>query len=226
MAVCTRAGASCRNELAHFCLSQRQHVGAELVEIDAEVSKNQRRHPWGLLDDPKQEMLGPHDVVGEGVALLTGERQHLPGPSGEGGGDQLSGTVRIARTADLRPHLAGHDAVLGQHRRGDLVVAQQQPEEDVLGPREVVAEACGLPAGNIENPEAFRTQLFQHNCDATRGARRFRVSTCRVDGTSPGATNVSQAMGSLIKKRRKRMRKKKHKKMLKATRWQRRAAGK
>jgi len=29
-----------------------------------------------------------------------------------------------------------------------------------------------------------------------------------------------------IKKRRKRMRKKKHKKMLKATRWQRRAAGK
>jgi hypothetical protein len=30
-------------------------------------------------------------------------------------------------------------------------------------------------------------------------------------------------MGSLIKKRRKRMRKKKHKKMLKATRWRRRA---
>jgi len=33
-------------------------------------------------------------------------------------------------------------------------------------------------------------------------------------------------MGSLIKKRRKRMRKKKHRKMLKATRFQRRAAGK
>ncbi len=31
------------------------------------------------------------------------------------------------------------------------------------------------------------------------------------------------AMGSLIKKRRKRMRKKKHKKRLQATRWQRRA---
>ena len=38
--------------------------------------------------------------------------------------------------------------------------------------------------------------------------------------------NLRPAMGSLIKKRRKRMRKKKHKKMLKATRWQRRAAGK
>lgn len=33
-------------------------------------------------------------------------------------------------------------------------------------------------------------------------------------------------MGSLIKKRRKRMRKKKHKKMLKRTRFQRRAKGK
>jgi Mitochondrial mRNA-processing protein COX24, C-terminal len=37
---------------------------------------------------------------------------------------------------------------------------------------------------------------------------------------------VSVLMGSLIKKRRKRMRKKKHKKMLKRTRFQRRAKGK
>lgn len=42
----------------------------------------------------------------------------------------------------------------------------------------------------------------------------------------PWSTRVPVDMGSLIKKRRKRMRKKKHKKMLKATRWQRRAAGK
>jgi hypothetical protein len=37
------------------------------------------------------------------------------------------------------------------------------------------------------------------------------------------AATLTVLMGSLIKKRRKRMRKKKHKKMLKATRWQRRA---
>ena len=43
----------------------------------------------------------------------------------------------------------------------------------------------------------------------------------------PRATaKVPPAMGSLIKKRRKRMRTKKHKKMLKRTRFQRRAAGK
>ncbi len=38
-----------------------------------------------------------------------------------------------------------------------------------------------------------------------------------------GTASLPHDMGSLIKKRRKRMRKKKHKKMLKATRWQRRA---
>jgi hypothetical protein len=43
---------------------------------------------------------------------------------------------------------------------------------------------------------------------------------------TPWSARVPGEMGSLIKKRRKRMRKKKHKKMLKATRWQRRAAGK
>jgi len=37
------------------------------------------------------------------------------------------------------------------------------------------------------------------------------------------ADSFVRSMGSLIKKRRKRMRKKKHKKMLKRTRWQRRA---
>ena len=40
-------------------------------------------------------------------------------------------------------------------------------------------------------------------------------------GNSLRADSVSRAMGSLIKKRRKRMRKKKHKKMLRRTRHQR-----
>lgn len=44
-----------------------------------------------------------------------------------------------------------------------------------------------------------------------------------VPGPSALAATLRVDMGSLIKKRRKRMRKKKHKKMLKATRWQRRA---
>jgi hypothetical protein len=46
-------------------------------------------------------------------------------------------------------------------------------------------------------------------------AQRFGADAVTAYGGRP--------VGSLIKKRRKRMRKKKHKKMLKATRWQRRA---
>src|SRR3954451_21379281 len=63
--------------------------------------------------------------------------------------------------------------------------------------------------------------------------RRFADDCTQVHQTGTGIavlvssqgrgqpTTVDAAMGSLIKKRRKRMRKKKHKKMLKATRWQR-----
>ena len=50
----------------------------------------------------------------------------------------------------------------------------------------------------------------------TEGAASWRWGGCLP-------VRFTTAMGSLIKKRRKRMRKKKHKKMLKATRWQRRA---
>ena len=45
----------------------------------------------------------------------------------------------------------------------------------------------------------------------------------QISGNRPSPATLRLGMGSLIKKRRKRMRKKKHKKMLKATRWQRRA---
>ena len=55
--------------------------------------------------------------------------------------------------------------------------------------------------------------------DRTGGSAALGAKGC-------APTNLRSDMGSLIKKRRKRMRKKKHKKMLKATRWQRRAAGK
>jgi len=52
------------------------------------------------------------------------------------------------------------------------------------------------------------------------------VRTALVSHPRAGPDRFRPVMGSLIKKRRKRMRKKKHKKMLKRTRFQRRAAGK
>jgi hypothetical protein len=60
------------------------------------------------------------------------------------------------------------------------------------------------------------------------GERRALFGMSDMDRSGPIWASVASrlgfpAVGSLIKKRRKRMRKKKHKKMLKATRWQRRA---
>ena len=53
--------------------------------------------------------------------------------------------------------------------------------------------------------------------------RHHLPAPCPPGDRHAGPLACRIAMGSLIKKRRKRMRKKKHKKMLKATRWQRRA---
>ena len=52
---------------------------------------------------------------------------------------------------------------------------------------------------------------------------RRPVGTKRLKRTTPVLAFLQRTAGLSIKKRRKRMRKKKHKKMLKATRWQRRA---
>jgi hypothetical protein len=54
-------------------------------------------------------------------------------------------------------------------------------------------------------------------CIAASGMIRGRISTRRIKHA------LGVGLGSVIKKRRKKMRKHKHKKMLKKTRWQRRA---
>ena len=60
-----------------------------------------------------------------------------------------------------------------------------------------------------------------------RWANFFRVDPSgSIRSCSKPPRRVEDLMGSLVKKRRKRMRKKKHRKMLKRTRFQRRAAGK
>jgi len=60
--------------------------------------------------------------------------------------------------------------------------------------------------------------MWRHHPRAV-GSGPFRIG-------DPSMAIVANAMGSLIKKRRKRMRKKKHRKLLRRTRHQRRARGK
>ncbi len=77
---------------------------------------------------------------------------------------------------------------------------------------------CRLPPPD-DSESRHKPDLGDADCPAPFGQARLpAVNADRI----PSAI-VCEAMGSLIKKRRKRMRKKKHKKMLKRTRWQRRA---
>ena len=91
-----------------------------------------------------------------------------------------------------------------------------------------------VPATVLRDRGAEPGRLAEGSTLDRRSRRKANpISGClgshRPDEPGPGddgpfsAANAGVAMGSLIKKRRKRMRKKKHKKMLKATRWQRRA---
>jgi len=78
-------------------------------------------------------------------------------------------------------------------------------------------------------------EVHRHLCPARRHGQLHLVEPHDLEAhgcllvpaatwqSAPRTASLPHDMGSLIKKRRKRMRKKKHKKMLKATRWQRRA---
>ena len=76
---------------------------------------------------------------------------------------------------------------------------------------------CGSGVLLDLEPPAAGLRSRRHRRAARRPAVRFGLRRRRL-----GLQWIA-LMGSLIKKRRKRMRKKKHKKMLKRTRWQRRA---
>jgi hypothetical protein len=96
----------------------------------------------------------------------------------------------------------------------------------VLTPRDRSNPAKG---GSPANRGVYRPGMTPHNhrvgvpSSFSAPSRRRESSGL---GRNPGAIYRQGAMGSLIKKRRKRMRKKKHKKLLRRTRHQRRARGK
>ena len=81
------------------------------------------------------------------------------------------------------------------------------------------------PSGKVAFNGWRRQQQTHRSVAALHGTQSRGTRPVVSTGVAPAA-RLPDAMGSLIKKRRKRMRKKKHKKMLKRTRFQRRAAGK
>ncbi len=70
-------------------------------------------------------------------------------------------------------------------------------------------------------PPHDQPKRVRHRGHAREGRQAKLLESASADGSTGGAVTLPPVMGSLIKKRRKRMRKKKHRKMLKRTRAQR-----
>ena len=56
---------------------------AHLVQVDAEIGEDLRRHALALTDEPEQQVLGTDVVVVEALRLLLGKLQHLAGALGK-----------------------------------------------------------------------------------------------------------------------------------------------
>ena len=125
-------------------------------------------------------------------------------------------------------HLAEGGLLLG----GELHVSEPEGE-GALGDRsgesleDLAVGAAGLTQLNGAGTELGGRSWVSHGPTVRRASDTATAGSAGQQADGQGRRNLrlasSDAMGSLIKKRRKRMRKKKHKKMLKATRWQRRA---
>ena len=130
----------------------------QLGEVDTHVAQHERRHAARLPDDAEQEMLRRHLVVIEHLGLAARQREHLLGASCQRASGVGRSVGAAAGTGNLGPNLHRDDAVLAEQRGCDVVVAGEQPEQYVLGSRELVTEADGLLAGDRKNLLTLRTE--------------------------------------------------------------------
>ncbi len=110
----------------------------------------------------------------------------------------------------MQRHCPAPEPTAASRRQGCRLGDAGQPEKPRIEGLRFLFPPCGH--GQLYVLES--DDLEAHGCLLTGGP---------TWQSTPETASLPHDMGSLIKKRRKRMRKKKHKKMLKATRWQRRA---
>ena len=122
----------------------------------------------------------------------------------------LAGRAEVLLDAEVHRHRARAEPAAAPRRQRLGLGQPHQPEEARVEGLRLRLAARGHGQLHVVEPD----DLEAHGCLLDAG------TDLAVD---PGTASLPHDMGSLIKKRRKRMRKKKHKKMLKATRWQRRA---
>ncbi len=134
---------------------------ADPGQVGAEAQRAPGGHALALTDEAEEHVLGADVVVAELQRLAERQLEDLLGPRGEGRrarGGRAGGADGLLH---LLPDGLEGDAERLEGLGGDALALVDQPEQDVLGPDEVVVEEAGLLLGQHEDPAGPVGEAFE-----------------------------------------------------------------
>src|SRR5262249_5436378 len=174
---------------------ERERLLSDLVEPRAQGFQDLRGNRLPFLHDAEEEMLGPDVVVPELTRFLGRQLQHPLGLRSErnlaecqGLGESGQGPLDFALDGlEAKPQAL-------ENRGGDPLAVADQPEQDVLGPYEVVAEPAGFLSGEDDDASRALGESLEHVVSSTPGILAPGNQAMRPLGRSmPGALANSRA---------------------------------
>ena len=162
---------------------QRQRLLPDLVEPRAQRLENLGGDGLAFLHQPEQQVLGADVVVAELARFLDRQLQHALRLRGE---RDLTERQRLREAGqgplDLRLHRFEPQPETLQHRGGDALAVTDEPEQDVLGTDEVVAETSRLLTRQDDDPSRPFGESFKHCAFPTPFLAAFGADFSSADG--------------------------------------------
>ncbi len=138
-------------------------LGADPVEVSAELLEDLRGDALTLADQAEQDVLGSDVVVPQLQRLAQRELQDLLRPRREG---DVTGRGRLPLAddlLDLLAHALEGDPEGLEGLGGDALALVNQAEQDVLGPDVVVVEHAGLFLREDDHAPGPVGEAFEHS---------------------------------------------------------------
>jgi hypothetical protein len=154
---------------------QLDDLGADAVEVGAELLQHLGGDALALADQPQQDVLGADVVVPELERLAQRELQHLLRPRGEGDVPGRGGLALADDLLHLLAHTLQRDPERLERLRGDALALVDQPEQDVLGADVVVVEHPGLFLREDDHAPGPVGEPFEHQMPPAWVPRRATV---------------------------------------------------
>jgi hypothetical protein len=147
---------------ARVAAQQLDDLGADAVEVRAELLEHLRGDALALTDQPEQDVLGADVVVAELQRLAQRQLEHLLRPRGEGDVAGGRGLALADDLLDLLAHALERDAEGLEGLGGNTLALVDQAEQDVLGPDVVVVEHPGLFLREDDHAPGPVGEAFEH----------------------------------------------------------------